>query len=393
MSSVIRILAEKCLLQLRTLLAPGSLVAPVRDVCRRGGLGPRGRALLVYRALPFHLSTGHHAFTYHQSLVQSRLIAGVLDELGYCCDVVDHAYAGILPQSLYQLVISHKGDLDPSQSAFREARRVYLASGTEHCLHNERQRARLDAFRQRVGNHQVELQWDVEEMPWTSASDAIFCFGNDFIAQAWRDRFKIPVYAFQNTKIRQLDAVAGNPQASSKHFLFLGSRQQLAKGLDLLLESFAGYDDLHLHVCGHYLRDPIFCEVYKKMLFGRRNIHPHGWVDVTSRKFRRIADQCRFTISATCAEGSPGSITNVMGLGLIPLLPAEAGLDFGDGIIRLNDLSVAGIRAAIERCSAMAPDLLAAASQAATARATREFSEDVFRRRWLEMLGAVIGAS
>lgn len=383
---------RKILFKLQSGLQPERFLKPVVDYF--GRTRPlRGKALLIYRTLPFHLAPDHPVFNFHQSMIQSRLIGGALDRLGFSLDVVDYSRSKVPRDCLYDIVVCHNGEEDPSAAQYKDALKIYLASGTEHRAHNDRQKLRLEAFETRMGHHNIELQWDTENMPWTEQSDAIFCFGNEKVADSWRERFRCPVYPFQNTALKQLNDIQRSWRSPSNHFLFLGSRQQLAKGLDLLLEAFADGGDLHLHVCGHYLRDRGFCRAYAKQLFHTPNIHSHGWVDVTSRRFMKIAAQCSFTISATCAEGSPGSITNAMRLGMIPIVSPEAGLDAGSGVIILNDLSIGGIRSMVRDCAWRSAEELAGLSHAAVQRAKVDFTEAAFGERWFQMLSTVLGGS
>jgi glycosyltransferase involved in cell wall biosynthesis len=340
--------------------------------------------------MPFHLNPEHPAFFFHQSMIQSRLIASALDHVGYRVDVVDHTRQNDIPHKSYGIVISHNSTINPNHPSFEKSTKIYLASGTEHKIHNERQTKRLNDFTSRKGQHDIELIWDIEEMAFTDGADAIFCFGNDAVADTWRTRFTCPVFAFHNTALREINYLRNNLRTDSKHFLFLGSRQQLAKGLDLLLESFFETPDLHLHICGHYLKDRGFCRAYEKILFNSRNIHSHGWVDVTSRRFKEIASKCMFTISASCAEGSPGSITNAMKLGIIPILAREAGINGDDGVIIMNDLSIEGIKYMIRKCSTETPERLSKLSLEATQRAERDFTESAFKKRWIEMIEDVV---
>lgn len=387
-----RMLGQKLLFQLQIRYNSKRFLKPVENFYQRKDTG-RGSALLIYRALPFHLPPSHHSFNFHQSMIQSRMIASAFDQLGYRVDIIDHTGDMKAPYFSYDVVVCHKSDANPENPMFANAIKIYLASGTEHITHNIRQQQRLESFRNRLGNPEVELTWDKEEMPWTERADAIFCFGNEEVAATWRNRFDCTVLPFQNTAIQSLPCLARRWETEKKHFLFLGSRQQLAKGLDLLLEAFASRPDLHLHVCGHYLKDINFCKAYDKLLFNTSNIHSHGWVDVTSNSFLEMVANCAFTISATCAEGSPGSITNAMKLGMIPILPKEAGLDGGDGVIIMDDLSIEGIGSMIDRCALEQPERLRQLSDEATRRAERDFSESTFKARWIEMLREVIPAS
>lgn len=385
MLSAVRTAAERLSFAIASKIAPDKLHGPVANVYRRDWSSPQ-RALLVYRTLPFRLKPGHTYFRYHQSMRQSLLIGRVLDELGFLVDVVDYTSPWPVPSERYNLVISHDFSLNPSAEHWKDAIRVYLASGTEHRLHNIRQRERLEAFTQRRGYHTVELRWDSEEMPWTDQAHAIFCFGNESIADTWRHRFSCPVFAFANTAFPGLECASRDWALARKHFLFLGSGQQLAKGLDLLLEAFDATPDLHLYVCGHYLKDRAFCQAYADQLFNRPNIHSVGWIDLTSRSARGLASNCAFTVSATCAEGSPGSLTNAMRWGLIPLISDYAGVDQEPGIPTLGKAGVCEILQAVVSASNLPAAYLKSLSAETVARAEDRFSESTFMSTWKRML-------
>jgi glycosyltransferase involved in cell wall biosynthesis len=382
-------LARKALFFFQTKMRPGRYLEPVVDYYGRGK-NNRGNALLIYRTMPFHLEASHPAFNFHQSMIQSILIAKALDNKGFKVDITDHSRTEPPPAGSYDLVISHNCSEIPSKSPYKDARKIYLASGTEHRTHNLRQKQRIQAFEGRRGKHDVELVWDGEEMPWTDSADAIFCFGNERIADTWRSRFSCPVLPFQNTAIRELRPLKRNWADARNHFLFLGSRQQLAKGLDILLETFARMPELHLHVCGHFRRDKVFCEIYKKELFYTSNIHAYGWVNVTGTKFKSLASRCGFTISATCAEGSPGSITNAMMMGMIPILPSEAGIDEGNGVLPFDNVLGPDLDTVLRNYASLSEIELEKTSNLAVSRAKAEFTDESFLRCWEGMISKIV---
>lgn len=381
-------LIQKCILKIKSSVNPNAYHSPIKDYFQRGEILQKN-ALLIYRAMPFHLSPSHPIYRSHQNMIQSRWIAEVLDQMGFTVDVLEYSKPTVPMRDCYDLVISHNCTVDPKEAFVNDSIKIYLAAGTEHREHNLRQQQRLEAFERRRGHHAVELHWDVEDMPWTENADAIFCFGNGTVVNTWRKRFSCPVYGFQNTAVNDLDSTLSQRNPKSDHFLFLGSRQQLAKGLDLLLEAFAKCPHLHLHICGHYLKDHGFCRAYRD-LFQKSNIYSHGWVDITGRRFRKIAEKCAFTISASCSEGSPGSITNAMRIGMVPLVSPECGLDDNEGVIIMRDLSVSGIIEMIQQCAAMDIEELKTLSELGVFRARRDFTEYAFKQRWHQMLSEVI---
>ena len=112
------------------------------------------------------------------------------------------------------------------------------------------------------------------------------------------------------------------------------------KGLDLLLDVFCKRLDLELYVCGIVEKD--FEEVFWSELHDTPNIHYLGWVSVDSPIVQHLAETCGFVILPSVSEGCPGSVINMMRLGLIPITSSIASGVGGSGYI-LSDLSVVAI--------------------------------------------------
>ncbi len=351
----------------------------------------RKRALLVYRALPFHLERGHPALRYHQSLKQALQIATVLDEFGYTVDVVDIVDRKFQAEATYDLVINHRVDYAGLEKAFGPRTiKVYLASGTNHVVHNSNQALRARYYAERKGRQPTGLVWDKEEMPFLKIADAMAGFGNKFTTGSWRSAFPKRIYDFNNYSFPELKPVPRNWEEARSNFLFLGSRQQLGKGLDLLLDAFSQCSDLHLYICSKYQDEPDFCEVYRKELFHSSNIHPCGWVDIGGPKFRRLVTRCGYVILPSCSEGSPGSIINAMGTGMVPIVTKEAGVDTDDFGFCLPDFRVETISETVRTASQMPPEELALRSRKALEAVAEQFSQDAFIKRWRQIISDII---
>ena len=119
------------------------------------------------------------------------------------------------------------------------------------------------------------------------------------------------------------------------------------KGLDLLLEIFSkkGFP-FELYVCSNFESEEAFCEVYKKELFSTSNIHPVGFIDIMSEKFREIAEICSFALLPSCSEARAGSVLTVMSAGIIPIVSRECGFE-DDEVIQLRDCKLETIEEAI----------------------------------------------
>ena len=380
---------RKALFALSGRLRPSRLRRPVFDAVPAPGAAKR--ALFVYSALPFHLPESHPAFRYHQNLRQARQIAGVLAEFGYTVDVVDHSDRTFRPMRVYDLLLCHRVDhagLEPAIGP--ETVKIYLSSGTNHVIHNARLRERVRYLEARKPGLRFEqVMWDSEDMPYLKIADAVIGFGNDAVMDSWQSVVSGPRYGFPNYGFQAI----ANPQrdwaSARQNFLFLGSWRQVGKGLDLLLDSFASTPALHLHVCSKYKHEPDFCRAYDAELFRTPNIHACGWIDIGGKRFRELAARCAWVILPSCSEGSPGSVTNAMFAGLIPVVTREAGIDTdGFGFTLEND-RVETIRQTVTELSRLPPEEVATRSRATRHAAEERFSEAAFLRRWRTIMAEV----
>lgn len=385
-AGVRRLLARICF-QLERRLFGSTWSRPIIDATRRGGAGPRGRALFVYLALPFHLPKNHPQFGYHQSLHQALWIAEALHDAGYSVDVVDRADAAFRPQQEYDLILSHRVDNRGLEAAIGPRTiKVYLSSGANHRCRNREFRQRLQALEVRRGVTFSNQVWDVEDMPWVECCDHIVGFGNRRVMDTWSSDFQKPAHGFDNTGYFNGQSYPRDWPNARKSFIFLGSLQQIAKGLDVLLEAFSERPAASLHVFSKFRREGDFCAVYHRELFQTPNIHAHGWVNLFDRKFQRIAAECAWLIHPTCSEGSPGSVTNAMSTGLVPIISSAAGVDLHGAGFEIADCSPLAIQRMIDVAVSVDPRQLEEMSARVRKEAASRFTEGAFRSRWKAIL-------
>jgi glycosyltransferase involved in cell wall biosynthesis len=166
-------------------------------------------------------------------------------------------------------------------------------------------------------------------MPAVRASHALVGVGNAHTIGTWAPVFEGPIYPF-DTQALEVPELPGDPKdfgAARRHYLFLASRPQIHKGLDLLLEIFPRTPDLHLYVCSDFKDEPDFCACFRRELFETPNVHPVGRVDVASPDFQALARTCAYVIHPSCSEGQAGAVTQGMHAGLVPLVTRESGVD------------------------------------------------------------------
>jgi hypothetical protein len=146
---------------------------------------------------------------------------------------------------------------------------------------------------------------------------------------------------------------------AKKNFLFFSGGGLVHKGLDLVLDYFSTQTDLTLHVCCSIINEAKFAKYYQTALHGRKNIKFYGFVDLKSAEFKDLLNLCGFIIFPSCAEGGGASVVNVMGnSGMIPLVTKESSIPINNFGLRITDLTVEAIKAAVEESQAITPNQL-----------------------------------
>lgn len=172
--------------------------------------------------------------------------------------------------------------------------------------------------------------------------------------------------------------------------MFFGGGGNIHKGLDLLLEAFAD-TELHLHICQHI--DPTFAKVYQRELTQCPNIHVYGPIPMRSSEFERLASQCNWTISATCAEGQPGATLECTAYGLIPILSHNANIDLEDFGILLPDCPVETIRAVVLETARMSVEECKRRSFLTSEVIRCEYSPERFRQSFKKALERIVNVA
>ncbi|MFQ5642839.1 MAG: hypothetical protein ACE5FQ_03980 [Thiogranum sp.] len=336
---------------------------------------PRGRVLLSYIIESFTTDPDHPVFRSHTHYWETRQMVNTFLELGYAVDLISYRNTRFQPQHHYDFFISARTNFDRIASLLNASCVKVVHLDTAHWVtNNYNAYGRLcDLVRRR----NVALDGSIRLIEHNAAIE------NADLATILGNTFTIESYAYANTPIyripisspvtydrreRDIDAIRNN-------YIWFGSSGFVHKGLDLVLELFAGLPDYQLFVCGPFDREKAFLEEFHQELFETGNIHPVGWVDVNGVKFRDILDRCLGIIYPSCAEGGGGSVITCMHAGVIPVVSYQASVDVGDNGIVLKDCSLAEMRKQITTLSGLPLSELENMS-----RATQEFASSVHTR-------------
>ena len=376
---------------LRSLRQATSPAGPVLDYVAGAPSPPHKRALVSYLAQPFYAPPDALGRASHSNALQAVAMAQALNRLGYSVDVVDWKDRAFTPARRYDLFLGMQDNFYRLSSLLpKETLRVYYATGAHWAFQETAEDARVAALRARRGVH-LPLPRRLPANTWIEQADAVIVIGNGFTASTYHAHHPL-VLPIDNTILPMAPPDEGKDLAEARrHFLLFAGTGLLHKGLDLLLEAFAGLPDLHLWVCGalHTAEERAFIGAYPRELFELPNVHPIGWVDPHAERFRRLTSRCAFTVLASCSEGMAGGVLACMGQGLIPIVTRESGIDT-DGIgLLLEGADVQGIRETLRQAANLPLPEIAERAEGTLAVAHSRYAPETYAQNIERVLGQI----
>jgi glycosyltransferase involved in cell wall biosynthesis len=354
------------------------------------GRAPR-RALVSYLTGPLLDSPANHVDQAFSNPGIALTMVQVLTDLGYTVDVVNFDDRQFRPRSKYDLFIGH-GGINYQNIAKRVSKnciKIYFSTGTYWKTHNFAEDERLDALYRRRGVRLPRDRYIYDSEEWANYhADAIICLGNDRARQSYA-KFG-SVYSLNNAAYATRTAGNfSNHTASQHNFLFFSGPGNVHKGLDLLLEAFTNSPN-QLFICQTI--SPEFGAVYAAEM-ERPNIHILGFVRARTAPFYELVNKCAYVILPSCSEGSPGSVTECMHHGLIPVLTPQCNIDVQDFGLEIREGTVDSVKASVEAASARPGPWKREASRRTQEVAQNDFSEAAFYVRLMESIEAITGAT
>lgn len=282
--------------------------------------------LLLYIVDPFKYKRINY---YHQNYEQVKILCRILSELGFNVDVIQFNDTKASLHKNYDLIIDiHPGGNDVYKGHMTAGcKKIFYSTGSDPLSLNNAEELRRKELLRRKGVPTMK----VRQLPTISANeyktlDGMLFMGSTMNIKTY-DQYEIKnKFLIKNTGYGFLENKDFSKK-SNKSFLFLSGGGQVLKGLDLLLEIFARNPDLHLYVCGKFMSEKDFTTVYYKELFETSNIHPVGFIDITSPEFSEITRECSYLLAPSFSEGQSGAVLTGMSAGLIPIISKECGLE------------------------------------------------------------------
>jgi glycosyltransferase involved in cell wall biosynthesis len=334
----------------------------------------------------------------HNNITESLEMAAVCHELGYRVDVINHDNPMAIDYDRYHAVFGWGPPLENvfRREAARLPRTILYMNGTVSHVSNAASLERLEALYRRRG---VWLPGSArlggEGLSIAAVVDGVVVLGNSVIAQPVRALTGHPVFQlplFFHAMPAALDVPDQRDLGRARsHFMWFSGSGLVHKGLDLVLEAFAGRPHLHLHVHGDLSRETGFLQAYHHELRELPNVHVEGFLPLDSPRFRSALLETAFIICPSCAEACCSSVLNVCGNGgHVPVLTRECGIDTQEFGIGIAAGTVASVAAALDEAAALDDAAVARRIRDSAAFFRREHSLEGYHQRLKAAVGALL---
>jgi hypothetical protein len=276
----------------------------------------------------------------HSNAWESREIANIFTRNGYAVDAISWDDTSFVPGRDYAAVFDIALNLSrfsrPGTHAF------FHATGSDPRFSNRAEQERLDDMKARrgivVAPRRYVKEGDVELFHGNLArADTVSLIGNGVTRATYPEHVRHALQYVAPTGSYLSGRRDPRRIRIKREFVWFNGSGAVHKGLDLTLEVFARHPDLVLHVIGPYLKERDFAAAYAHELKRCPNIHSHGFLYPSSRKFQEITSNALGFVSPSCSEGISTSAVTCMQYGMAPVVSRNSGLDVTEEMGRMLD--------------------------------------------------------
>jgi len=318
----------------------------------------KGFILISYLTEPFTLAPWETFSNFHTMYWECHEIASLFSKRGYSVDIINASNHTFIPKKPYVVCFDSDNNLERLLLHLpKECKKVFPILISHWEAYNGSEKKRLYNLEKRRGVHLLPRR---KMLPSRNAelADYLEGFGNKTIFNTFK-QFNKPIFFVPISSVVKYDFPDfKNWKMAKKNFLWIGGGGSVLKGLDLTLEAFAMMPNLQLHVCGPVATEKDFVDVYKKELYETPNIHVYGRINVGSKQFIEILNECSAVVYPSGGEGTSGAIVQAMHAGLVPIITHETGVQEDSGYIPLIDPTPESVAKAIRDFSDLPEDLI-----------------------------------
>lgn len=356
-------------------------------IIRNGG---SKRCLIVYIVDPILNQKGKKT---HTNQLEICKLYEIFVEMGYGVDVIDFRDSRNFKRmdwSEYSFVLSIDDlNLDKIYRKKNSSCKViYFATGANFLWNNPADIASVEKVKKRFRRMGISVDSLKADRIYNenykksiyafARLDAIWYMGNEWTKSTY-NAYSVPMYQIKNTGFFSKENIKEIKIEDKKNYLWFGGSGMIHKGLDLCIQVFEKFPDLHLFVAGP--KDN-YWSLYEQY-FNLKNVSYEGFLDIQSDRYRLLCQRCMFAILPSCSEGAATSILSVMHMGVIPMVSKETGIDV-DSCGFVIERSVESIENTIKCSQNLKVDKLIELSNNSIEYVAREHSMETYTRSIVE---------
>ncbi len=282
-------------------------------------------AYLSYLPEPYIRKDNITYLNKHQNRREALSLIDIFENFSYGV-VIERFDRYFFSKEKYDLVWGLEPNFTRLSKLNPKAKKIYYATGSYYSHQNSMIIQRTDQFNK---SHSANLSYHRLVAPHNSCevADVIFQIGCKKTINTYPEKLRKKIkiinqscHSFKNFVISDK-----NDKYKKNEFIWLGSGGSILKGLDLLFDYFILNPQFNLNVVGPLDKD--FYLYYKDKIQACKNITYYGFMDMDDPELIHIANRCVAIIFPSCSEGLPGSVINMMKLGLIPIVTQWCSVD------------------------------------------------------------------
>lgn len=317
---------------------------------------PQMKVLLAYVVLPLIPGLRRLPTVRFSNWGLARTVVAALRQLGTSVQVVDARSRLQLSPAAFNGLILHGGHCSRmAQSRDVGSRRViFFGTGNYWRFANEQIQERAEYLLRRRGKRLEGSRWSSSlEEEVIRAADWVVNLGNDFVASKFPPDVEVRLFrngVFPPAHLLQQKPIRVNG-LRRRGFLFFSGPGSLAKGLDLVLEAFAGRTE-ELHIC-HSVDEDV-ATLYRSVL-NQGNVFVHGVIPMRGRLFRSLIERCGWVLAPSATDAQPGALLECMAHGMVPIATRTVGVDLGPHGVTLEPPLVEVLQEAVDNAILVNP--------------------------------------
>lgn len=303
----------------------------------------KGDVLVSYLIKPF-LRNYSHFSSKHTNEWECFAIVSIFLDSGYNVDIINYDNDKFVPRKNYCYFLDIHNNLARLQPFInKDCVKILHITGCHWLYQNNAEYARLFDIQNKRSYSLLPRRLS-NPCQGIEICDHASMIGNDYT----RNTFKFAQKSITCIHISATNLFEFNDtkdyEKCKRNYLWLGGSGMVLKGLDVVLEAFSELCGYNLFICGPINNETDFLELYHRELFSLSNIKTLGWVNIDSKEFIDLANNCIGIIYPSFSEGTAGSVVQCMHAGLIPVVSPQSGVDVENFGFLINENNVEGIK-------------------------------------------------